>query len=103
MLNYLTLNEAAEVLPGWRNHTTIWRWCEKGIRVRRTGRRTRLKHIHLARQLFTTTEWIEDFLAEMAGEVVPDQPDQLAYQPTLPLHRRRALADADAILKEAGI
>ena len=78
-------------------------WCKKGICVRRTGRRTRLKHIHLARQLFTTAEWIEDFLAEIAGEVGPDQPGRPAYQPTLPPHRRRALAEADAILAEAGI
>ena len=90
MLNYMTLNEAAEALPGRRNRVTIWGWCEKGIRVRRTGRRTRLKHIHLARQLFTTTEWIEDFLAEIADEVFPDQPGRPEYQPTLPLHRRRA-------------
>ncbi|MCK4625188.1 MAG: hypothetical protein KAV00_07755 [Phycisphaerae bacterium] len=56
----------------------------------------------MARQLSTATEWIEDFLAEIAGEVFPDQPDRSAYQPTLSLHRRRALTGADAILDEAG-
>ena len=100
MLTYLTLKEAAEVLPGHPTPCTVHRWCRRGVPVRGTSRRAKLKHIYVGRRMFTSREWVEDFLAALdadsrGGTIRRRRPSRAG--------RKRALAEADAILREAGI
>lgn len=100
MLTYLTLKEASEVLPGNPHPCTVYRWCRQGVPVRGTSGRTELRHIYVGRRMFTSQEWIEEFLAALNA----DRPGAEIRGRRLPrAGRKSSLAEAEAILRRAGI
>ena len=103
----LTLTQAAKCLPKVDGNkvavSTLWRWCRKGLRG------VFLQYIRVGRRICTTRSALLQFfadLAELDQRVPPDtrsQPRVLKRRPITSRQRQRALAEADAILDEAGI
>ena len=100
MLNYLTMKEASDLLPGNPSHCTVWRWCHRGVAIHGTRKKVKLYHIHLGRKMLTSQEWLEDFLTALD----PDQQgiEILGSRP-LRAGRKMSLAAAERILNEARI
>ena len=103
----ITLSEAAKCLPKVNGKKpaicTLWRWCRKGLRG------IFLEYVRVGRKICTTREALLRFftdLAEIDERIEPDRyakPASLKRRPITSRERQRALAEADAILKEAGI
>jgi hypothetical protein len=62
MSAYLTLAQAAELLPTKRATCTLWRWAMRGVRV--GDRVIRLQCAWIGRSMFTTPDWLDDFIRE---------------------------------------
>lgn len=62
---YLTLSQAAALLPG-HSSGSLWRWCRKGVEAR-SGGRVRLRHVRLGGRLYTRADWVDAFGAELAA------------------------------------
>lgn len=103
----VTLSQAARLLPKIDGRkvaiSTIWRWCRKGLRGEH------LEYIRVGRKICTTTEALQRFfirLTEADALLPPDTrslPPGLKRSPITSKQRQRALAEADAILRRAGI
>ena len=103
----ITLTEAAKCLPKVNGKKpavcTLWRWCRKGLRG------IFLEYVRVGRKICTTREALLRFftdLAEIDERIEPDRyakPTSLKRRPITSRERQRALAEADAILEEAGI
>jgi len=104
MLNYITLREAAGILPGAPSVCTLWRWCRQGLRVRGTDRVAWLKHVYIGRRLYTSSEWLQEFLDELAAPTASTCPATVTLRwGNRSPDRRRQIAEAERILEEAGI
>jgi len=64
--DWLSLDDAAALLPGSPGRVTVWRWCRRGVRTR-GGTRRHLGHVRLGRRLFTRKAWLMDFAREVAA------------------------------------
>jgi len=103
----ITLTEAAKCLPKVNGKKpavcTLWRWCRKGLRG------ISLEYVRVGRKICTTREALLRLftdLAEIDDRVEPDRyvkPTSLKRTPITSRERHRALAEADAILEEAGL
>jgi len=103
----ITLTEAAKHLPKVDGKKvavcTLWRWCRVGLRG------VYLEYVRVGRKICTTREAMLRFfsdLAEIDERIEPGhyaKPTHLQRTPITSRQRQRALAHADAILKEAGI
>jgi len=103
----ITLTEATKILPkvnGKRPAVcTLWRWCRRGLRGQF------LEYVRVGRKICTTREALLRFftdLAEIDERIEPDRyskPTFVKGKPITSRQRQRALAEADAILEEAGI
>jgi len=111
----ITLTEAAKRLPRLDGKKvsvcTLWRWCRVGMRG------VFLEYVRVGRTICTTREAMLRFFSELADfdeHMPPEARDDLSAR--LPRHflsrkrspitsrqRRRALAEADAVLERAGI
>ena len=64
MNNLLSLNEAAGLLPRRKGKKislcTLWRWSQAGIKG------VRLQTVPVGHQLFTTAEWLQEFIDRLA-------------------------------------
>jgi len=103
----ITLTEATKILPkvnGKRPAVcTLWRWCRKGLRG------VYIEYVRVGRKICTTREALLRFfteLAEIDERIEPDRYSKPTFAKGTPItsrQRQRALAEADAILEEAGI
>ena len=103
----ITLTEATRHLPKVDGKKvavcTLWRWCRKGLRG------VYLEYVRVGRRICTTRQALLRFftdLAEIDERIEPDRyakPTFLKRAPITSRQRQRALARADAVLKEAGI
>ena len=103
----ITLGKAVKYLPKVNGKkpaiSTLWRWCRKGLRG------VFLEYVRVGRKICTTRQAMHRFfsdLAEIDEQVEPDRyvkPASLNRKPITSRQRQRALAEADAILQEAGI
>jgi hypothetical protein len=103
----ITLTEATKILPKVNGKKpavcTLWRWCRKGLRGQY------LEYVRVGRKICTTREALLRFfteLAEIDERIEPDRYSKPTFVKGTPItsrHRQRALAEADAILEEAGI
>jgi hypothetical protein len=64
---YLTLAEAAKLIPGRRagkriSKDTIWRWCLRGV-----ANGLRLKSVLIGGQRCTTRTWLQEFIDARSG------------------------------------
>ena len=105
--NLVSLAEAAALLPRIAGKriaiSTLFRWCSRGLRC------VRLEHLRIGRRIFTTRAALQQFFLALAEL---DDRDETQHRikssspkrrpPTSP-QRRRAIAEAEAVLKEAGI
>lgn len=62
---YISISQAAALVPGRPSPSCVWRWCRQGIKSR-SGLRVRLRHVRLGGRLFTTRPWIDEFGTELA-------------------------------------
>ncbi len=62
---YLTLSQAAQLLPGRPSACAVWRWGRKGIKAR-GGERVKLQHIRLGGRVYTRSDWLEEFGKRLA-------------------------------------
>jgi hypothetical protein len=58
-LTYMPLNEVAKRLPGHPHISTIHRWVSDGVRG------VRLRSQRIGNRVFTTEEWIDEFIEEL--------------------------------------
>ena len=103
----ITLSEAAKLLPRVNGKRpaicTLWRWCRKGLRG------VFLEYVRVGRKICTTREALLRFFTDLAKideRIEPDRyakPASFKRTPITSRQRQRALAEADAILGEAGI
>ena len=103
----ITLTEAARRLPKIDGKkvaiSTLWRWCRNGLRGER------LEYVRLGRKICTTPEALQRFftrLVELDERVPPDTrslPPGLKRSPVTSKQRQKALAEADEVMKRAGI
>ena len=63
---YITLSQAANASPGRPSANCVWRWCRKGIKAR-NGDITRLQHVRVGGQIFTTFKWLTEFGERLAS------------------------------------
>ena len=103
----ITLTEAARRLPKIDGRkvaiSTLWRWCRKGLRG------GHLEYVRVGRKICTSPQAMQRFfskLAELDRRVPPDtrsRPAGLKRPPITSKQRQKALAEADEILRRAGI
>lgn len=100
----ISLNEAAKLLPRIDGKkvavVTLWRWCRRGLRGEH------LEYTRVGRKICTTHGALLRFfnrLAELDELIPPSRPATLKRAPISSSQRQRSLAEADAVLKRAGI
>jgi len=103
----ITLTEAARLLPRIDGKKvsvcTVWRWAHRGLRGEH------LEYARVGRRVCTSPEALQRFftrLVELDERVPPDTrslPPGLKRSPVTSKQRQRALAEADAVLRRAGI
>ena len=103
----MTLTQAAKCLPKVDGKKpcvcTLWRWCRTGLRG------VFLQHVRVGRRVCTTRSALLRFfsavaeLDQQAAAPARSQPRTLKRRPITSRRRQRALAEADAVLKRAGI
>ncbi|HUW31676.1 MAG TPA: hypothetical protein VM223_08705 [Planctomycetota bacterium] len=103
----ISLAEAARRLPKIDGKKvsvcTLWPWCRKGLRGEH------LEYVRLGRKICVSPKALQCFFARLTEadrRVPPDTrslPPSLKRSPITSLQRQRALAEADAVLRRAGI
>ena len=63
--DYVTLAQAAHLIPSQPSPSTLWRWCRRGIRAA-DGTRDYLQHVRYGRRVFTCAAWLNDFAQSVA-------------------------------------
>ena len=61
----LTLSEASRLVPGRPNHSSLWRWCRKGV-LARNGQRVHLEHRRFGGRIFTSAQALDRFSKQLA-------------------------------------
>ena len=102
MRKYVTLAEAAQLLPNRPAACTLWRWCVKGFYIRAVDEIIRLRHVHIGRRIFTTEQWLEQFIDDLSAARDAERKCQ-ASRPGRKVDRILELYKADSILRRAGI
>ena len=102
MRKYLTLPEATQRLPGKVAACTVWRWSAKGFYVRAVDRIIRLRYVYIGRRLFTTEEWLEQFIDELSAARNAER-DCRASKSGRKVDRILEIYRAEAVLRRAGI
>lgn len=103
MNDYVTLEEAAQMVPTRPSHTTIWRWCCRGIYVRGADQLVRMRFVRIGRKYFTKPDWVEEFIHRLTAATMTAHEHLLAGVRNVSRDRLRQLAEADEILARAGI
>lgn len=103
MDEYITLQEAAELLPTKPAQSTIWRWCARGIYVRGADQIVRMQFVRIGRKMFTTSDWLEEFIHRLTATTMAAHEEWMDRHKKLRPGRLRQLAEADEILARAGI
>ena len=102
MRKYLTLAEAAQLLPRTLATCTVWRWCVKGFYIRFVDEIIRLRHVRIGRKMFTTEEWLEQFIDDLSAAREAERRCR-ASRPGRKVDRILQLYEADSVLRQAGI
>jgi hypothetical protein len=56
----VSLAEASDILPNKPSHTTLWRWCRKGLRG------VKLEHRRCGRTIYTSIQALDRFTQALA-------------------------------------
>ena len=65
MKNYVSLMDAAKLVPGQPHVASLWRWCRRGV-MARTKERVRLAHVRCGGKIYTTEKDLEEFIEKLA-------------------------------------
>lgn len=103
MRNYITLQQAAKLLPIKVSGPTVWRWCVNGLSVPGQNDVIRLRFSALGRRLFTTPEWLDLFIDELTVARLGRYQRRNNGRSDRHWQRAKELAQADEILRRAGI
>jgi len=103
MTNYISLAEAAEMLPTRPAVCTLWRWCVKGLHVRRTGQTVRLRCAFVGRKMFTTPDSVEEFIHRLTAARMGRFEPVIDRKPSPHARTPMTMAEAEEILRQAGI
>ncbi|SIN68962.1 Protein of unknown function [Singulisphaera sp. GP187] len=97
-VDYLTLAQAASVLPGRPALATVWRWCFKGIRGEY------LRYTKIGRQTYVTREWLSEFSQRLTDRRAGKSPERTVIPvPATPTQRRKAHERAEKELDKLGV
>ena len=102
MRKYMTLREASERLPVKPSYCTVWRWANKGFYVPALGKVVRMRYVHIGRRLFTTEEWLEEFIDELSAARDAERQCR-SSKPGRKIDRILEIYEAEAVLRRAGI
>ena len=104
MDEFITLSEAARLVPGRPTACAVWRWCRVGVKIK-NGDRIKLHHVRFGGRLFTTEAALRQFSIDAAAgdEAYFDRATEPLPKPQTGKHRERSQAEARATLKAAGI
>jgi len=58
--DYLSLTEAAKIVPGRPHTSSLWRACRKGV-LGRNGERIYLEHVRFGGRIYTTKDALETY------------------------------------------
>ena len=103
MRRYLTMAQAADLLPIKRSAPTLWRWCVKGVYVRGVNTIVRLQHAYVGHRLMTTEAWLEEFIDQLTLARDVERKLRVVGKPGSTYDRIMELYEADAALWRAGI
>jgi hypothetical protein len=103
MHKYISLNQAIDLLPIRPAISTIYRWCTCGHTINGTKEAIQLEHVYIGRRLFTTEQWLEDFITRCKAARQAAQEKRRFGKPDRYIYRYLAQAEADIILRKAGI
>jgi hypothetical protein len=85
MSKYISLQQAAVIVPGNPHVSTISRWATEGLKVR--NQRVFLRHVLVGKRIHTTREWLDGFFVNVQ---VARQAARLAKSDKLVLRDHRA-------------
>ena len=103
MTNYISLEDASRLLPTRPAVCTIWRWCVKGIHVRKAAQTVKLRSVFIGRKMFTTPDWLEEFIHQLSASRLGRFEPVVDHKPAPHAHERMDPAEVDEILRRAGI
>jgi len=103
MSQYITLQEAARLLPNKPSACTLWRWCVRGIHVRESDEVVRLRFVCIGRKYFTAAEWLDEFIDNVTAARIAGHRQKYGDKPDARWNRIRELAQADEVLRRARI
>lgn len=104
---YITLTEAAKLVPGRPSGNCVWRWCRKGLKSR-SGEQVRLLHIRIGGRIFTTAKDLDEFftvLTESDGKhfARPKAASAIGSPSRTDAQKQKAVRLAESELEAAGI
>lgn len=62
---YISLSEAARLVPGHPHASSLWRWARKGVKAR-NGETIRLEHRRIGARVFVRRADLDNFFSEVA-------------------------------------
>ena len=74
-----------------------------GITVRAAADVVRLRFVRIGRKFLTTADWVTEFIHRLTAATMASHDDWMRRHKKLGRDRLRQLAEADEILKRAGI
>jgi hypothetical protein len=103
MREYITLQEAAGLVPTKTAITTVWRWCRWGLTPFRGEQVVKMRFARVGRRLMTTKEWVEQLFTDLA-DAENQATERIRLRPgQMTAARRRQIEEAEEILRRAGI
>lgn len=99
--DYLTLAEAAQKTPGRPTSSTIWRWARHGLTLR-NGREVHLQYVRVGGRMYTTEQWLADFMEAVTAADLEDVPLRHPNRQPRSEYVRHSAREADRALREAG-
>ena len=99
----VTLTQAARLVPGRPNVSTLWRWCRRGLNG------IRLEYVRFGRKIYTTSEALDRFAIALAAADLQTDIHRNKFNPVgaisspTPENMRNRLENAAAVLQAAGI
>lgn len=98
--DYISMSQAATLLPNRPSSGTIWRWCRRGIRSA-AGDVIKLRHVRFGKRLYTRADWVAEFGEQLAEADQNEERSVVRRPATSVVTKSHAMADAE--LREAGL
>jgi hypothetical protein len=62
----ITLTVAATATANRVHPSSLWRWCRRGCKAR-NGRQIRLRHVRIAGRVYTSRQWLDEFMETLTA------------------------------------